>query len=314
VKVKNLTWVLLSPAIIALSVVEPVSSGRGELAPVSNGNEPAAVEIIHPSMEPFAIPDGAVTPVLTALSEKVSANFSDTAMILVKNLPWDKLEFSGKKLVNNTWGAGPGENLTSGIFRDTGRSFGWYWERNNPVPCAGETKSKPIYPSVRIGGSPWEASTTASFPVRLGDLKTLNLDYTYLAAPTGTFNLAYDIFLSDTNVPDANPKPQAEVMIWLQNTMLQPASSYKGEFSDGNNTFKLYSWVMSNGREYYSFVLQDQNGPSRHSSVNALQLLGNLGLDPGWYLHGIELGNEVISGSGKIAITRLAITVNGVTL
>jgi hypothetical protein len=45
--------------------------------------------------------------------------------------------------------------------------------------------------------------------------------------------------------------------------------------------------------------------------VDAAKLMANLTLDPAWYLHGIELGSEIVSGSGKIKINTLNIVLNG---
>jgi hypothetical protein len=236
--------------------------------------------------------------------------------VATKNQPWDKIDFGSRKLTNNVWGAGVDETFVSSIFIDPQKSFGWAWERNDPRPRLGENCTKPIFPSVRIGGSPWEASNTAQFPIKVADLKSLTLDlaYNYPVVPTGSYNLAYDIFLSDNNKPTANPQPKAEVMIWLHNTFQQPVNSYKGEVSDGTNIFKLYSWVLPNGREYYSFILKDQSSRPFGIKVDAGKLLYYLNLNQGWYVPGVELGNEINSGSGKIEITRLVVSVNGIDL
>ncbi len=100
-------------------------------------------------------------------------------------------------------------------------------------------------------------------------------------------------------------------MIWIHASVKQPSKSYKGDFSDGLNTYELYSWVMSDGRLYYSFIMKGKPQQAAHHTVNTRKLLDKLELDPGLYIHGIELGNEVFSGSGKIEIDKFNVNLNG---
>jgi hypothetical protein len=232
---------------------------------------------------------------------------------IVKSNAWDKIEFTSRRLTNNIWGAPDNEKLNSGVYLNPDNSFGWYWNRHEPKIKTGDTGVKPIYPSVRCGGSPWDPSNTSYFPVRLTDVKSLkiNITYNYPVAPTGSYNLAYDIFLSDTNQADSSPHPEAEVMIWLHATLTQSSDSYRGDFNDGTNTYELYSFVMSSGRQYYSFVLKEPSELAAQHAVDAGRLINNLNLDPNWYIHGVELGNEIINGSGDIEISKFNVILNG---
>jgi hypothetical protein len=235
---------------------------------------------------------------------------------IIKSKAWDRINFNSRSLINNVWGAPPGEKFTSAVYFKHDRSFGWYWDRENPKPQPGETLPKPLYPGLRIGGCPWESTSACYFPVKVGDVKTLelNVSYNYPSNPRGSYNLAYDIFLSDTDKAQSNPKPKAEVMIWLHHTFPQPQSVYKGDFTDGFNTYKLYAWVMPDGRLYYSFIKEGNPLNEAAYTINAKSLLTALELDPNWYIHGIELGNEILSGSGKIEITQFDLNLNGCDL
>jgi hypothetical protein len=122
------------------------------------------------------------------------------------------------------------------------------------------------------------------------------------------------MFFTDFSQPGANPKPKTEVMIWLHSTNKQPAKSYRGDFSDGNTTFQLYSWTMADGKIYYSFILNDEVKTENQTSINAGKLLDQLNLDPGLFMHGIEFGNEVWNGSGQIELNRFSVVVNGIRL
>ncbi len=227
--------------------------------------------------------------------------------------PGGTLDFGRFKLVNNVWGAPSDEALSSGVYLQPNGSFGWYWDRQAPKPRPGTTGILPIYPCVRVGGNPWEASKAAFRPFRVGELQSLRLDVSFRhpETPTGSHNLAYDIFLLDSDQPSAKPTIKAEVMIWILATAKQPPEQYKGDFSDGHNNYALYSWVMGDGRHYYSFVMKPASGYKARHIVDAKRLLDSLSLQPDWWVHGIELGSEVTSGTGRIEITHLVVSLNG---
>jgi len=261
----------------------------------------------------LSIEDAANLDMVSSFALVAPANSSKESEPTVKSKAWDKIEFTSRRLTNNIWGAPDNEMLNSGVYLNPNNSFGWYWNRQEPKIKTGDTGVKPIYPSVRCGGSPWDPSNTAYFPVRLTEIKSLKLHvmYNYPVVPTGSYNLAYDIFLSDTNQPDSSPHPEAEVMIWLHATLTQSSDTYRGDFTDGINTYKLYSFVMSNGRQYYSFVLKEPSQLAAQHTVDAGRLINNLALDPNWYIHGVELGNEIVNGSGDIEISKFNVILNG---
>jgi hypothetical protein len=223
------------------------------------------------------------------------------------------IEFGSRLLTDNTWGAPPDETFTSDVYLNDNGSFGWYWDRTDPKIITGNIGVQPIFPNVRIGGSPWEQSNSKYFPIQLSQVKSLTflVAYNYPEFPTGQYNLAYDMFLSDTDLPSSTPVRKAEVMIWMHGTFTQPPSTYKGDFTDGFNTYALYSWVMPGDFLYYSFIMKGEPRFQARHTVEAKKLLDNLSLDPGWYIHGIELGSEIVNGTGKIEINKLVIIVNG---
>jgi hypothetical protein len=171
-----------------------------------------------------------------------------------------------------------------------------------------------------VGGSIWESSTTRCFPVQLADVKSLELSigFNYDMLPTGKYDLAYDFFLTNTNQPSDNPgltEIQAEVMVWLNGTVKPPEyTADRGDFSDGDNTYSLYSGYMSDGRAYYAFIMKDSPQYAARYTINVRKLLDILRLNPDWYINGIELGNEVWNGSGKIEINHSSLELNGVNL
>jgi hypothetical protein len=261
-------------------------------------------KITTPSTQPSPLPSpsSVFLPTFTPSSFKSSTATNNT------------IEFGPRTLTNNVWGAPPGEILNSGVYlNQDSNSFGWYWRRKDPKILPGNSLVYPIYPSVRIGGSPSVASNSPYFPIKTTDIDSLrfDVDYDYPTLPTGAYNLAYELLFSDTNQPTPNLIPRAEVMIWIHTTFGQPQNTYQGDFFDGNNTYHLYSWVRSDGRLYASFNMDGQPQFQAHHTVDAKKLLSYLVIDPTWYLLGVEFGSEIVNGSGNLEVSKLNINLNG---
>lgn len=241
------------------------------------------------------------------------AEIYNSDMSIVKNKPYEQIVTGSHALMNNVWGAPKDEVLGAGIFQNSDGTFGWYWDRSSPQKKSGEKCVLPIYPSIRIGGNRWERTRQTPFPLKLDEVRsfTLDIDYHYSAVPTGSYDLAYDIFLSEAGQSDSAPPIKAEVMVWLDGSQKQSKLHYKGDFSDGGNIFELYSWIMADGRTYYSFILKDNSSHQGHYSIDAGRLLEQLGLEPDLVIHGVEFGNEVWNGSGRIEIQQFNVNING---
>lgn len=234
----------------------------------------------------------------------------------VKGKAWDTISFASRSLFNNVWGKAPGETLTSEIFVRPDGGFGWLWDRPQPGMKPGHSLVHPIYPNVTVGGSPWVASKIPNFPVKVKDVTSAvyTVSYDFGENPVGRYNLAYDMFLSDTQRASRTPRPKAEVMIWVRGSAGQPEDKYKGEVGDGINIYRFYSWTMAQDRRYYAFVQKNDPGPRATHRVNVKKLLDTIAVGPDWYIPGVELGTEVWDGSGEIEIRGFRININGFDL
>lgn len=224
------------------------------------------------------------------------------------------LNFDSRLLTNNVWGAPPGEVFSSGIYRNGDQDYGWYWSRESPLASQpGSTLIFPLFPNVRVGGGPGVKSNSPNFPLLASDIALLKFEsaYKYLTLPTGTYNLAYEMLFFDQAQPPSGLVPKAEVMIWIHATFTQPPSADRGFVSDGANYYHYFSWTREDGRLYAAFIMEGKPQFEALHSVDARALLNNVGIDPRWYLPGIELGSEIVKGSGKIRISRFSVNVNG---
>jgi hypothetical protein len=276
-----------------------------------------SVESSPQGSSPFSLVSLAMAPgVAYAANNQGLTQNGGGNMILTKSKAGESVVFAARKLMNNLWGAPAEEELTSSIYLHDSGQYGWEWNRPKPVIKPGQTYVQPLYPSVRVGGSPWERSNARAFPAKLGSIDSLRMRaaYSFPALPTGRYDLAYDIFLVKTADPSVSPRISAEVMIWVEGTAKQPPERYKGDFPDGTDNYRLYAWVMADGRQYYAFVLDDATGTRKPRTVDAKRLMEHLNLDPDWYVHGIEFGSEIWDGAGKIQIDEFAVALNGESL
>jgi hypothetical protein len=234
-------------------------------------------------------------------------------LVIQKNKAGEQISTASFRILNNVWGAPGDEKLATSIYLSPDGHLGWEWDRSSPLTKSGPF-IQPIYPSLRIGGSPWDSSKSPYFPVKWGDIRTLTLeaDYNYPRKPEGTYNLAWDIFFTETEQFSSDPKLKAEVMIWIHATMQQPEKTYQGDFSDGTYIYRLYHWTMKEGRQYYSFLAPGNPVSEGKHSVNAKNLIDPIpDLDLSWFIHGVDLGNEIMNGRGKIQINQVIVNLNG---
>lgn len=217
------------------------------------------------------------------------------------------------RLHNNIWGATEAE-IQSAImksyiyYKDNG-NFGWEWYRPDPTPDPNDYPT-PIYPDIIVGASGPFSSLSPYFPITLRDINSLTIDinYNYTKTPIGGYNLAYDIWFVDS----ANIK-KAEFMVWIYGD-LGNADTY---VSDGINEYGYFYKPPKSGFEwdYHAFVLKNQDPLPLNHKINMKSLFDVLissgKVDPNWRMLGIELGNEIGSGSGRIEINKFLINMNG---
>jgi hypothetical protein len=212
-------------------------------------------------------------------------------------------------LLNNVWGITEEEknnkSVESYIYLKDNGNFGWEWSR----PKDQNLSVPPIYPEVVIGSTPGSTdSTTKLFPIRYKDIDnwTSEVEFQYIKNPTGQHNFAYDIYLVD-----GNGDIKYNFMIWIYGHI--DDAQYIKDISDGINKYGFYRRKPdSNGSVYWhAFILNDQG--STKFKVDIKKLLDQVPsrINGNWYVKGIELGNEIYSGSGRIEINKYVTNLNG---
>jgi len=232
------------------------------------------------------------------------------------------IEFGSRRLATNLWGAPLDENISpldNCVFKNYDGTFGWTWNRTVPVALSGENNTSPIYPSVGTGTDPWgEYSTSKYLPKRIMDISSFTLEvryqYSALPSPSDSVNLAYDIWITDTDRPN-HETPRKEVMIWLNRLNVpMPEDKRREDVSDGYNTYRQYA--IENAT---AFIID--SAPSsgvEYQKANPKKLIDYLvakgDLNGNLWVSKIDLGSEVWKSQGKINILKLYIKINNILI
>jgi hypothetical protein len=233
---------------------------------------------------------------------------------------WTSVVVAPWRYTNDQWGADKAQGAYEQclLTRETpdGQQIGWTWS------WPGFDPSVYAYPSATFGWKPWAGgtSTDARFPMRLGELVTLDLAYDVETEAEGAYNLGAEIWLTRAAPTSAAADPSIithEVMFWLQHEDSQPpAGSVIDEPTLGGTRYEL--WKEANigadangqGWSILSFKTSDPRSQGQlpiHVFVEYLIDQGEL--SPDEYLASVEFGNELSGGSGTTWVERLEIAV-----
>lgn len=218
---------------------------------------------------------------------------------------------------NNTWGKG---DLTSfrqcvGIAAADGGganvAFDWTW----PAPLGGVRG----YPEVIYGQKPWNASTTTRLPRVVDDVKAARVDLGFVSTREGIGNLAFDIWLTTSNVRPAGSDhlPLAhELMIWLDHWggMVPAGGTPVDTVTLGGITWDLYATTATWGPEPWQYLAYfPRTAVPSPATLDLRQFLDHLkargSITGREWLASVELGNELMLGSGRTTLSQFKVSV-----
>ncbi|MDB5819323.1 MAG: glycoside hydrolase family 12 [Rhizobacter sp.] len=227
-------------------------------------------------------------------------------------------------LLNNTWN----KRLAGGEFwqqclrsrvRDGRTEFGWSWQ----WPTRDGIYA---YPEVLVGRSPWTEtpSNDARFPRRIADIASLRIDYDVESDYRGKRNLAMEMWLTDKPNTSAVPDTRsivAELMVWSDASKGMVSSQDKPvDIVDiDGSKYALYvkrDWGDASGvvAHRWMFLIYIAVTPSLTAHYDARKFLQDAVdrqlLDARHYVADVELGNEIVSGSGSTWLRRFEVTLD----
>lgn len=245
----------------------------------------------------------------------------DAANIEAYCSDWAKLRNSGFVYENNVWNQGTiqRENRVQCLLTrvvDGKVQYGWRWQWPRG---SGNVKA---YPEVIYGHKPWFASsTTVNLPRRISTINELTVIYGIEMQARGRYNLAFDVWVTN----NARPTPTTithEIMIWVgdRTRAWEPSPGYLAKsVTIGGATYDLYirlhaEWLKEHGAPDVTYIAFNARTAQVSGRIDVKQFLDYLTangyLPADGYVASVELGNEIMNGTGELWLKSYEISVN----
>jgi hypothetical protein len=222
----------------------------------------------------------------------------------------------GYRVTNNVWNKerarGPYRQAIFTKKAGDATVFGWEWQ----WPASDGVVA---YPEVMYGVSPWGSApgdSAAGLPLRPGS-GGIRADYSISLEAKGIYNMAFE-FWTVSALPAAPAGITHEVMIWIANQDMTPAGTWADTFTSGGVTFDMFvrprhgDASRKNPQQwtYIAFLARTPvlTGPLDISAFVSFLQEKNL-LSPDVSITGLELGNEIVTGSGRTEVRDYRVTV-----
>jgi hypothetical protein len=214
---------------------------------------------------------------------------------------------------NNTWGKGDlsGWSQCIGLGNNPGGTLvaRWTWDW---LDSGTNVKA---YPEVIFGQKPGSSTSSPDMPEKINNVDELMITYDITSSHTGSGNTAFDIWLTNTQNPLkwGAPPITHEIMIWLDRYGgLAPGGSWVERVDIDGMTYSVYKGEnYGDGWTYIAFVAKTfQPGAGTLNLRSFLSYLRDKGFVTGdEYIASIELGNEVVSGTGETMLNQYSVSI-----
>lgn len=226
-------------------------------------------------------------------------------------------------LYNNVWNKGAAKSFSWSqcLEKDISAGlFGWSW--------VWPTKSNVIfaYPQIKLGVSPWAPQPTlnSKFPLDITNVRSLVVEHELDVQGNSEHNVATSLWLTYTNNIGEKPNPDAiiaELMIWSYATPnhMGPAGVHKGDFEAGNQIWEVWvekDWSDASGANknrwvYITFRAKDKKLKAMFDVIDFINYAVKQKILPRrFYIADVELGTEIMSGSGLAWVKKFRVSVN----
>jgi hypothetical protein len=256
-----------------------------------------------PSAAPTATNTPVPEPTSTDVDGIISMNCEDEALI----------DTGDYRVQNNTWGngnlSGWSQCIGLGMKADGTVVARWTWDW-----LSSGTNVK-AYPEIIFGQKPGSTTTSEALPIQISEVGAATISYDVSSTYTGSGNVAFDLWLTDTPNPSTWGVPPIthEIMIWLDSRGgMHPGGTHLEQVSfDGFAYNVSVGENFGQGWRYIAFAsVESQLGAGTLDLGSILSYIREKNLVKGdEYLASIEFGNEIIGGAGETVVNRYTVSV-----
>jgi hypothetical protein len=182
------------------------------------------------------------------------------------------------------------------------------------------------YPQIKLGISPWapQPKLNSKFPLESTSVRSLVVEHELEIQGNSEHNVATSLWLTNTKEIGESPNPSviiAELMIWSYTTPthMNPAGTHKDDFTAGDEIWEVWverNWSDASGANsnkwvYITFRAKNQNLKTTFDVINFTNYAVEHNILPKiFYISDVELGTEIMSGSGLVWVKQFKATVN----
>jgi hypothetical protein len=226
------------------------------------------------------------------------------------------------QLFNNVWNSSAAGSFSWSeclVQRRVGNTtqYGWNWVWPDP----GTTVY--AFPEIGVGSSAWSNGPHGDtrFPVKISSMDRMTIAYSIETTATGSRNLAAEMWITSVPTPAPNPLViTTEFMIWSETVPSNrtPSGTKRGTVTIDGTTWEI--WVLDNltttvdaGTFQSNYVAYRAINSSPRISYDAKKILADA-INRGYvnqdhYISDVQLGNEIMAGSGTTWVTEFSVTI-----
>ncbi|MFO1370788.1 MAG: hypothetical protein U1F46_17545 [Marinagarivorans sp.] len=226
-------------------------------------------------------------------------------------------------LYNNVWNKNAAKSFSWSQCLEKNPSTGlpgwsWTWPNTSNVIYS--------YPQIKLGISPWapQPKLSSDFPLDNTSIRSLVIEHELEIQGNSEHNVATSLWLTNTKNIGENPNPGAiiaELMIWSYSTPnhMNPAGVYKGNFEAGDQTWEVWAtknWTDASGANTNTWVYITFRAKNKSlSAAFDVKKFTNFAIEQdilpkNFYISDVELGTEIMGGSGLVWVKKFSATVN----
>jgi hypothetical protein len=241
---------------------------------------------------------------------------ADTSAKATQCKDFETAESGSYRVENNVWNKGAISNFRQCVGIAASKTGGAtaVWEWDWPVSSDNAVRS---YPEIIFGQKPWNTNTApGQLPRVIDQIKTVRVQTTFTSKHTGAGALAFDMWLTSSNVPVGNQLPiKHELMIWLEAYGMQPAGQRVETTTIAGVTWDLYTTIATRAGPSFQYLAYVPRQPvASPASIDVRLFLDHLkkrgSISGQEWLASIELGNEVMNGKGRTELQDFKVTVD----